>query len=196
MSTTVLLTTVLVLLAILTADALRFLFQQKEMQKHDRVLFPFCQLRRDVMSFLYRNMIKDADSLSPLEYRFIRQLLTVLDATIHNYNQHKTSMFNLRKIARRLETYQKVSETALKVPDHPEIQEFHQRIHRLLVVAFLAYTPLIRWELAVRLIVLAGRIGYRDGKQEALRREAAYVVESAEKVRKDARHYNVSLHYA
>ena len=193
-TTTVFLTTVLLLLAILTADALRFRFRQKEMQKHDRVLFPFCQLRRDVMSFLYRNTMKD--KLSPSEYVFIRQLLHVLDATIHNYNQHKTSMFNLRKIAKHLETYRKASETALKVPDHPEVREFHQRIHRLLVIAFLAYTPLIRWELAVRLIVLAGRIGYRAGKQEALRREAEYIAESAEKVRKDARHYNVSLHYA
>ena len=196
MSTTVFLTTVLLLLAILTADALRFRFRQKEMQKHDRVLFPFCQLRRDVMSFLYRNSMKDADSLSPSEYEFIRQLLNVLDATIHSYNQHKTSMFNLRKIAKHLETYRKASETALKVPDHPEVQEFHQRIHQLLVVAFLAYTPLIRWELALRLIVLAGRIGYGAGKREAFRREAEYVVESAEKVRKDARHYNVGLRYA
>ena len=196
MSTTVFLMTVLLLLVILTADALRFWFRQREMQKHDRVLFPFCQLRRDVMSFLYRNSMKDAGSLSPSEYRFIRQMLNVLDATIHNYNQHKTSMFNLRKIAKHLETYRKASETALKVPDHPEVQEFHQRIHRLLVVAFLAYTPLIRWEVALHLIVLAGRIGYRVGKQEALRREAEYIAESAEKVRKDARHYNVSLHYA
>ena len=196
MNTTVFLTTVLLLLAILAADALRFRFRQKEMQKHDRVLFPFCQLRRDVMSFLYRNWMTDADSLSPSEYRFIRQLLSVLDATIHNYNRHKTSMFNLRKIAKHLETYRKASETALKVPARPEIQEFHQRIHRLLVVAFLAYTPLIRWELALRLVVLAGRIGYHIGRQEALRREAEYVAESAEKVRSDARHYNVSLHYA
>lgn len=196
MNTTIFLATVLVLLAILTADALRFRFRQKEVQKHDRVLFPFCQLRRDAMSFLYRNMMKDADSLSPSEYEFIRQLLQVLDATIHNYNQHKTSMFNLRKIARHLKTYRKASETTFEVPDHPEIQEFHERIHRLLVVAFFAYTPLLRWESAVRLIVLAGRIGYRAGKQEALRREAEYVVESAEKVREDARHYNVSLRYA
>ena len=196
MNIAIFLATILVLLAILATDASRFRFRQKEMQKHDRVLFPFCQLRRDVMSFLYRIVMKDADSLSSSEYKFIRQMLNVLDATIHNYNQHKTSMFNLRKIAKHFETYRKASESTLEVPDHPEIQEFHERIHRLLVVAFLAYTPLIRWELALRLIVLAGRIGYRIGKQEALRREAEYVVESAEKVRKDARHYNVSLRYA
>ena len=196
MNTTILLATILVLLAMLTVDTLRFRFRQKEMQKHDRVLFPFCQLRRDVMRFLHVNVIENVHSLSSEEYRFIRQLLNLLDNTIHNYNRHKTSMFNVRKIAKHLRMYRKVSETALKVPDHPEIRKFDERIHRLLVAAFLAYTPLIRWELALRLMVFAYRIGYHAGKQEARRREAEYVVESAEKVRNDARHYNVSLRYA
>ena len=127
------------------------------------------------------------------EYKFVRQLLNGLDATIHNYNQHKTLMFNVRKIAKHLKMYRKVSKTALEVPDHPEIREFHERIRWLLVAAFLAYTPLIRWELALRLIVFAYRMGKQDGIR---RREAEYVVKSAEKVRDDARHYNVSLRYA
>ena len=193
MNTTVFLATILVLLAILAGDALRFRLRQKEMQKNDRVLFPFCQLRRDVMHFLYMNIIENTDLLSPSEYRFVRQLLNGLDATIHNYNQHKTLMFNVRKIAKHLQMYRKVSKAALETPDHPEIREFHVRIHRLLVAAFLAYTPLIRWELALRLIVFAYRMGKQDG---ARRREAEYVVKSAEEVRNDARHYNVSLRYA
>ena len=193
MPTTTFLVTVLVLLAILAGDALRFRLPQKEMQKHDRVLFPFCQLRRDVMRFLYMNVIANTNSLSPAEYQFVRQLSNVLDDTIHNYNQHKTLMFNVRKIAKHLQMYRKVSKAVLETPDHPEIREFHVRIHRLLVAAFLAYTPLIRWELALRMIVFAYRMGKQDG---ARRREAEYVVKSAEKVRNDARHYNVSLRYA
>ena len=193
MSITIFLATVLVLLAVMAGDALRFRFRQKEMQKHDRVLFPFCQLRRDVMRFLYINVIENTGSLSSEEYKFVRQLLNGLDATIHNYNQHKTLMFNVRKIAKHLKMYRKVSKTALEVPDHPEIREFHERIRWLLVAAFLAYTPLIRWELALRLIVFAYRMGKQDGIR---RREAEYVVKSAEKVRDDARHYNVSLRYA
>ena len=193
MITTVLLATILVLLTVMAGDALRFRFRQKEIQKNDRMLFPFCQLRRDIMRFLYMNVIEYAGSLSPAEYKFICQLLNGLDATIHNYNQHKTLMFNVRKIARHLQMYQKVSKAALEVPDHPEIREFHERIHRLQVAAFLAYTPLIRWELALRLIVSVYRMGKQDGIR---RREAEYVVKSAEKVRDDARHYNVSLRYA
>ena len=193
MSTTIVLATILVLLAILAGDTLRFRLRQKEMQKHDRVLFPFCQLRRKIMCFLYINVIEDTNSLSPAEYRFVRRLLNVLDAAIHDYNQHKTLMFNMRKIAKHLKMYRKMSKAALETPDHPEIREFHERIHRLQIAAFLAYTPLIRWELALRLIVFAYRMGKQDGIR---RREAEYVVKSAEKVRDDARHYNVSLRYA
>ena len=193
MNTTIFLATVLVLLAVMAGDALRFRYRQKEMQKHDQALFPFCQLRRDVMHFLYMNVIENTSLLSPAEYKSVRQLLNVLDGTIHNCNHHKTLMFNVRKIAKHLKMYRKMSKVALEIPDHPEIREFHERICRLLVAAFLAYTPLIRWELALRLIVFSYRMGKQDGIR---RREAEYVVKSAEKVRDDARHYNVSLRYA
>ena len=193
MSTTILLATILVMLAILAGDTLRFRLRQKEMQKHDRVLFPFRQLRRDIIRFLYMNVIENPGSLSPAEYKSVRWLLNVLDGTIHNCNQHKTLMFNVQKIAKHLKMYRKVSKTALEIPGHPEIREFHERIHRLLVAAFLAYTPLIRWDLALRLTVFAYRMGKQNG---ARRREAEYVVKSAEKVRSDARHHNVSLRYA
>ena len=185
--------TVIILLSISACDALIFRFRQKEIQKHDRMLFPFCQLRRDIIRFLYINVIENTNPLSLGEYKFIRQLLNRLDAAIHNYNQHKTLMLNVRKISKHLKIYRMVSKAALETPDHPEIREFHEHIRRLLVAAFLAYTPLIRWELAFRLIVFT----YRMGKQDrARRREAEYIVKSAEKVRSDARHYNVSLRYA
>lgn len=143
MSTTVLLAAILVMLAILAGDALRFRLRQKEMQEHDRVLFSFCQLRRDVTYFLSVNVIENTDSLSLVEYESVRLLLNALDAVIHNYNQHKTSTLNLRKVAKYLNMYRKVSKIALETSDHSEIREFNERIHRLLDAAFLAYTPLI-----------------------------------------------------
>ena len=193
MNITIVLATVFVLLAVLAGDALIFRFRQKEMQKYDRVLFPFCQLRREIMRFLYMNAIKNTNSLSLTEYKSVRRLLNVLDATIHDYNKHKTLMFNVGKIAKHLKMYRKVSKATLEIPDHPEIREFHERVRRFLVVALLAYTPLVRWELAFRLVVFAYRMSKQDGIR---RRRAEYVVKSAEKVRDDARHYNVSLRYA
>ena len=193
MSITIFFATIFVLLMVLAGDALRFRFRQKEMQKHDRVLFPFCQLRRDIMHFMYMNAIGNTGSLSPGEYKFIRLLLNILDGTIYSYNQHQTLIFNTRRIANHLKMYQKISKIELEIPNHPEIREFHERIHRLHIAAFLAYTPLIRRELALHLIVFAYCMGKQDG---ACRRDAEYVVKSAEKVRSDARHYNVSLRYA
>ena len=193
MSITIFLATVLVLLVVLAGDALRFRFRQKEIQKHDRVLFPFYQLHRDIMHFMYMNAIENTSSLTPVEYKFIRWLLNVLDGTIHNCNQHKTLMFNVRRMAKHLKMYRKISKVALEIPDHPEIREFHERIHRLQVAAFLAYMPLIRWKLVLRLIVFVYCMGKQDG---ARRHDAEYVVKSAEKVRDDAWHYNVSLRYA
>ena len=196
MSTTILLTTILVLLAISTVDALRFRLRQKEIQKHDRVLLPFCQLRRDVMCFLYREIIESADSLSPAQYRYIRRLLNVLDDTICSYDHYKISPFNVRMMARHLEIYQKVSKTASKTPDHPEIWEFHARFRELWVKALLTCTPLIRWEPVLRLMIFAYYIGYTAGEQEARWREAEHVMKSAGEVREDARRYNVSLRCA
>ena len=193
MSTTIFLATILVLLAVLIGDALRFWLRQKEMQKHDRTLFPFCQLRRDVMYFMYMNVVENTGSLSPAEYKLIRRLLNVLDGTIRNYNQHNTPIFNVRKISKQLKMYRKVPRIALEVPGHPQIREFYERIYFLLVAAFLAYVPLIRWELALRLTVFVYLIGKQDGTR---RREAEYVVNGAEKVRDDARHYNIISHYA
>ena len=144
MSTTIYLLTVFILLAMLAGDALRFRFRQKEMQKHDRVLFPFCQLRRDIIRFLYMNVIENTNSFSLVEYKSVRRLLNMLDAIIHDYNQHQTSISDVRKIVKHFKMYWKISKTALETSSHPEIREFNECIHRLLGTALLAYTPLTR----------------------------------------------------
>ena len=156
MSTTIYLMTVFILLAMLAGDALRFRFRQKEMQKHDRVLLPFCQLRRDIIRFLYMNVIENTNSFSLAEYKSVRRLLNMLDAIIHDYNQHKTSVSDVRKLVKNFKMYQKISKTALETSSYPEVQEFNECIHRLLGTALLAYTPLIRsrsgWRLCINCV--------------------------------------------
>ncbi len=164
----------------------------RRVAKHDGVLFPLCQLRRDLINFLHENVFEKPEALSKEEYASMRRLPDAVNATIHNYNEHKTLRFNMRKVARHLATYRtsrQATEIAPQVPDNPAIRRFHEHFGRLLVAAVLAYTPLIRWELALRLIALACRIG----KQEEERRRAAeYVIKNAEKVRDDARRYNLA----
>ncbi len=161
----------------------------RRVDKHDSVLFPLCQLRRDIIGFLYERVFEEPDALSRAEYDSMQRLLKVVSTAIHNYNEHKTLMFNMRKVAQHLKTYHRAAEIAPPVPDNPEIRKFYDRFGRLLVVAFLAYTPLIRWELALRLTALAYRIGKRA---EERRRAAEYVVKNAKGVRDDARRYDLA----
>ena len=162
----------------------------RRVKKHDGVLFPFCQLRRDIMRFLYENVFENPGALSHEEYQSVRRLLGVLNGAISNYNKHKTVMFDLREMAKHLETYRHTSMPTVEVPDNPEIRELHRRFGRLLVRAFIAYTPLIRWELAVWLIAQA----YRAGKEAGARAVAAeYVISNASEVRNDARRYGLNV---
>lgn len=152
----------------------------RRVARHDRVLFPFCQLRRDIMRFLREHMPKEANALSREEYRSILRLVAVVGVTIHHYNQHKTLMFNLREIERYLNEYRAtLKETPINLTDNAEIQELHARFVRCLAEAFLAYTPMIRSERALRVLVWA----YRTTSARLSRD----VVEIAEQIRAAAR---------
>lgn len=185
MSSTLFLTLVCLALAILAFDLCWMRRQQKTVQKHDQMLFPFCQLRRDIMAFLDENAWAKSGSLSREEYAFVRQLSNVLDASIHNYNRHKTVLFDLRKMADYLKQHRHALKQAdaLELPANPEIRKFHTHFVQCLIKAFLAYTPLIRSEFALRLVASI----YRAVKKEHERRIASYVISSAEQVRQDAR---------
>ncbi len=154
----------------------------KKVDKHDHVLFPFCQLRRDIM----RHLLDNLDTLTPEEYRPLRKLLDMLDTTIHNYNRHKTRMFNLRTILRQTARYRRAKKQAerIHIPDNSAIKEFYARFSILLVKAFLAYTPLIRWELALKIFAFViGRL---------VRAKTDRLLKVAEQVREDARRLNAS----
>ncbi len=163
-------------------------FRIWQVDKHDGVLFPFCQLRRDIISFLYENVLEKPGALSKEEYLFMRWLLGVINVTIHNYNQHKTVMFDMREMLKHLKMYERASQTTLQVPDHPEIRKINERARRLLVKAFLAYTPLIRSRLILKVIISAYRAGYREAQSRA---EAEYVANHVREVRNDARRYGL-----
>ncbi len=155
----------------------------KKVSRHDGVLFPFCQLRRDIMSFLYENVFQNPGALSREEYAAVRRLSDTLNGTIRNYNQHKTWTFNMRKMPEHLEAYRQAADTTSNIPNHPIIQEFHERFRRLLVKAFIAYTPLFVLHLVAR--------AYRLGKKAGARRAIENAVANADKVRNDARRYGL-----
>ena len=172
-------------------------FGLRRVNKHDRVLFPLCQLRRDVLSFLYTNTFTRQSTLSPAEYDSLIKLSNMLDSAIHNYNEHKTVMFNLRKLMSHLKKYRHtMKQTKLpELPDNPEIQAFHARFVQCLAQAFIAYTPLIRSEIVLQVTILACRVvyyvGYRTvskhASQSVSKHASQYVLASAKEARELAR---------
>lgn len=186
MSATISLMVVFLMLGMLVCQLTIYRHRQKEMYKHDRVLFPFCQLRRNVIRFLHENVVEKQDAVSKEERESVRRLLDIIDLTIGNYNENKTVMFNLRTVMKNLKTYRSASEASLQVPDHPRIKEFHSEFRLLLVKAFFAYTPLIKSEFKLYLVVWV----YRAVKREGATTEA--LIKDAAKARQDARHYGLT----
>jgi len=165
--------------------------QNRAAKKHDGVLFPFCQLRRDVMRYRYEAVMGMHGAYPRAEREALRRLSRELDDTIHNYRAHKTVMFNLRRIMRNIQTYKHASKAVVDVTDNAEIRGFHDNLRRLQAKAFIAYTPMIKSEFAIKLIVQSTRFGYRAGKTARMRRDAEYVEANAEAMRNDVRRYGL-----
>ena len=146
----------------------------KRCEKHDRILFRFCQLRRDLMARLRER----ANSMPQRELESADFLLNALSGVIRHYHGGKTTMFNVRKmrrlIDRNLDHYHAVErEVRARLADtSADIRPFYEEFSRSLLAAFVAYTPFIRTEIVFRLIfqLLWGDIA---GQIAAIRREAA-----------------------
>ena len=175
MSLTLLLALSLLALMLMAIQLHCIRHRQKQAQKHDEVLYPFCQLRRDIMDFLYARMLTDPITLTTAEYASVRRLLDVLNHTIHNYSEHRTVMFDLRQVLKALQQYRHTLKQARPVDltNDTEIQHIHKRFVRCCAKAFLAYTPLIRSEAVLRLALHL----YRVRRQEYLLKAARQVRE-------------------
>src|SRR2546423_694106 len=66
----------------------------RTMKKHAGVLYGFCEIRRELMSFL-RN---SEDSLEVRTYEKAKETLELLNGIIHYYHSKKKSMFRIPKI--------------------------------------------------------------------------------------------------
>ena len=127
----------------------------KRVEKHDRVLFRFCQIRRDLMAELRARY----DSISPQEFHAAEFLLESLDGVIRHYHRHKTTTFNLRKMRRMIEedlsqyrAAMRAAEEHLSAAPPGKIAELYADFARAGAEAFIAYTPFIRTEFILRLL--------------------------------------------
>lgn len=130
----------------------------KKHEKHDRVLFRFCQIRRDLMKDLRDRY---DTTLSRQEWQAANFLLEILNGVIQHYHSHKTTMFNLRKVRlmiksdlqRYQDTQQKIKARLSEVPKNTKVYELYGDFSRASLQSFFTYTPFIRTEILLRLLV-------------------------------------------
>jgi hypothetical protein len=120
------------------------LFYLRRLKKHDKVLYRFCQLRRDAMSKIRESNF----DLKFEDYVALRQLLDRTSETVHEFNNCKVSLFNIRNYSVQVHRAKSLEETS--VQRAPEVQELTSRYALAMLVAFFTFTPFIKSELVLR----------------------------------------------
>jgi len=134
--------------------SLGMLLHFRRIEKHDKVLYRFCQVRRDIMTILRRDLLE----VNREKYFGLRVLLDGTSNAIHYYNDNKTTLFNFREFCKWLGDAKRSAEAMekLKLPNDPEVLEIRDRFAQAMVCGFCAYTPFLRTEagFAVSLFLL------------------------------------------
>lgn len=151
-----------VLLLALILHGLFVSLRLREVRRRDVVLFRFCEIRRRLVAHIYRRDISGA--MSREEYLAARRLLAALNAIVSEYRGRRARMFNLREFRRFLRDYEKTSGelTSVCVPEHPELRELREECARALALAFFAYTPFLRSEIALVLALRLGAVFFKE----------------------------------
>lgn len=142
------------------------LVRLNKIKKHDLVLYRFCQIRRDAIALVDNRQ----DELTKKEYASVRSILDCTSVMIHEYEACKSAIFNFRKFLSFLKHYREKAQEAdrVKIPNDQQIIDLHHKYRYALAMAFLAYTPYIRSELLIRVLiaifVLLGKLGVKSLK--------------------------------
>ncbi|WP_310697417.1 hypothetical protein [Marinospirillum sp.] len=135
----------------------------KSIEKHDRHLFRFCQLRRDTLAFIADNQ----HQLTREEYHAARQLLDGLNTIIEHYHNKKMIIFDLRRFARHVQKLKSMEGKADQITvDNKQINDLKLRFQYNMVRSFLAYTPFLKSEVAMWLVKVLLQFMAKTGKKK------------------------------
>jgi hypothetical protein len=123
------------------------------LQKHDRVLFPICQVRRDLLSMIASGV--ETASIDRRDYIYARWMLESLNSTIALYRDYRTRLFNFREYTRFVRRYRESAEGLASLPTtkNQKLKEIEERLDELMFRGFLTYTPLMRSEMVARMLM-------------------------------------------
>ena len=139
-------------------------FHLLKIKKHDKVLYKFCEVRRDIMAILRKenfNLPKD-------DYLALRRLLMVLNDSIHYYDDHKTGLFNIRKFFKFLDKFkeQLTQVDNFEIPQKPEIINLYKDFTLTMLLAFFTFTPLLKYEFFLNFLMYISKALIKHGKNQ------------------------------
>ena len=150
------------------------LFQLRELKKHDIHLYDFCQLRSDSILYLKDNY----ESLHYDDYVELRGLISTLDLTIGNYKHHRNVLFNFRLFVKYLTEFKEIEKASFKVKTkNKTILTLIERMNKSVFFAFIAYTPFLKHELILNIIIKILLVGAYTG-QKSVKRILSKVTEA------------------
>lgn len=118
----------------------------RALKKHDKVLYAFCQLRRDTMSLIREHNY----DLCRQDYIALRDIEDGLSDTIHDYNMHKVYLFNFRKFSAALRRLKPQMNITSGERLRPEITRLRRSCGQVLILAFFTFTPFLKHEIAIK----------------------------------------------
>lgn len=122
-------------------------------RQNDRVLFQFCDFRRELMTFLRTDQAYDLNLAS---YNQFRMLLETTNLTVHHFRRLRPT-FNFRRTWKALRAMagqmnEQESQIINSSVMHPQIDYFAHRMLACWGTAFFAYTPFLRHEMLLALL--------------------------------------------
>lgn len=125
--------------------------QLRSLKKHDKALYRFCELRRKIMSYLREKN----ENIPEHDYYLLRELLDNLNDTIHDFNNHKKSLFIVKDIHISLQKYVDSSFYALekKINQNKKLSSFFSEYRMSMLLAFLTFNPTLKYHLIIIIMI-------------------------------------------
>lgn len=125
--------------------------QLVKLNNQNNTLYRFCQLRRDIMSYLRKNR----HDISEEEYREIERILKPLNKTIHYFHELKVQIFNFSNFKEILNQITKsTKDVENKKFKFETVQKFQEEYSISYINAFAELIPFFKWRLSAHLLYL------------------------------------------
>lgn len=146
-----------------------------KMRVHDRVLFRFCRVRRELMALLR----DDGYNLKRKDYEIARDMLDCVSMVIHDYKDCKQSLLNLRAFRRTIRQFRKEETDIKKVTrtDNAELNKIRKHMQFALWYGFMSYTPFLKHEFVLHVMLFVAKLLMKAGitKVEGLKSDLRWI---------------------